>query len=87
MILASPEGTEEAAYLRGMKHGMEWLLSSKGMTNAVVPYCVPSDLPVPTEQFRQILSKQVTREPADGGKPAGLVLLKGLRQAFPCPSK
>jgi hypothetical protein len=87
VILASPEGSEGRVYLRGLKDGVEWYLSSRSTTKGEPLYCPPPSLGITSEQYRRILADQVSREPQDGTRPAGLVLLKGLRQTFPCAAR
>jgi hypothetical protein len=89
--MASSEALNVGAYIMGLGEGIGWANAAAGSKAPL--YCQPPKLGIGAETFLNIidrkieaLSKTMTAEQLDKTF-IGLLLMKGLRETFPCESK
>ena len=76
---------EHRAYLNGMTQGMEWVNSALEHGGREAIFCPPRQVPIAHEQYVEILKSYVGRNKRAESDPMGWVLVRALRDTFPCP--
>lgn len=67
--------------------GEAWCLGYvEGVFDLIAPYLCPGGR-VSNHQVRDVVKKHLSDHPADRHRPAAELVVKALREAFPCPTK
>jgi hypothetical protein len=72
-------------YVVGVGRGFEWANADLTSRKQPALYCAPGNLAVVGQQYIAMLEQQVSKRPDQGKLPASIVLLRALKETFPCP--
>jgi hypothetical protein len=73
------------AFLAGDLNGLIWANNELRSDHHTELFCAPPSAVVDVQQAVEIMSKRIKESPTDGQLPVGSLMLRGLRQRFPCP--
>lgn len=73
-----------AVYLDGLKDGLIILNVALARDGAAPLFCLPPDMALTGDQAADIIRREAKSVSTPDDMPIGIVLLAGLRKAFPC---
>ena len=71
-------------YIAGLGQGLFWANVKLASSGRALLYCEPGNLVLTTDQKVSILRSYTAKNSSYGVAPAGLVLLRALKDVFPC---